>query len=146
MNTNALKVILLASFFTCPSMASEEINHEASHQPPNFADIDINEDGFLDKEEMAIFRGKGLGDDDELSDDDASSKTKLSAFASFDKDKDGYITETELLAHSKYSNPGNGTGERKSLDKADKKSRSKGKDKSNKGRNKGSKGSKDKKK
>ncbi|WP_239424409.1 hypothetical protein [Vibrio galatheae] len=82
--------------------------------------MDTDGDGKASLEEFNQFR-KGGDDNDEVTtqdldnDDSMAGKAKLSAFASFDKDKDGFVTQEELNAYAKYSNPGNGTGELKAM-------------------------------
>lgn len=121
MNRYILGLILLATTLSFNSVASEEEENgnNGKHIPPSFDSVDTNGDGVIDQEELDSYRGKDQDDDDPEDPEPAEQngdedKTKLSAFASFDKDKDGFITEEELAAHSKYSNPGNGSGERKS--------------------------------
>ncbi|MBL4829335.1 MAG: hypothetical protein JKY55_05555 [Aliivibrio sp.] len=145
MNRYILGLILLATTLSFNSVASEEEENDnnGKHLPPSFASVDTNGDGVIDQEELDSYRGKDQADDDPddpepVEQNGDEDKTKLSAFASFDKDKDGFITEEELAAHSKYSNPGNGSGERKSDEGASSNSRSdKG---NNRGGNKDSKG------
>lgn len=135
MNRYILGFILFSTTLSFNSIASEEENgQEGNHQPPSFTTVDTNTDGVIDEDELNRFRGKQPDDDASDTNDSADQENKISAFASFDKNKDGYITETELAAHSKYSNPGNGSGERKDKEKTNSNSRNKkGNDKSNSG-------------
>ncbi|UGA53806.1 hypothetical protein [Vibrio sp. VB16] len=139
MNRYILGFILITITLSFNSIANEEENdQEGRHQPPSFSTVDTNSDGVIDEDELNHFRGKQQDDDASDTNDSTDQENKISAFASFDKNKDGYITEVELAAHSKYSNPGNGSGERKHKEKANSNSRNKkgndkGNDKSNSG-------------
>ncbi|MFC1234098.1 hypothetical protein [Vibrio sp. F74] len=133
MNKYMLGFILFTTTLSFNSIASEEENDQkGSHQLPSFTTVDTNSDGVIDEDELNRFRGKKPDDGASNTNDSAVQKNKISAFASFDKNKDGYITEAELAAHSKYSNPGNGSGERKGKEKTNSNNRNKkGNDKSN---------------
>ncbi|WED25607.1 hypothetical protein L3V77_11080 [Vibrio sp. DW001] len=133
MNKCMLGFILFTTALSFNSIASEEENNqEVSHLPPSFTTVDTNSDGVIDEDELNRFRSNQQDSNASDSNDPARQKNKISAFASFDKNKDGYITEAELAAHSKYSNLGNGTRERKDKEKTNNNSRNKtGNDKSN---------------
>ena len=135
MNRYMLGFILFTTTLSFNSIASGEKNdQEGNHQSPSFSTVDTNSDGVIDEDELNRFRGKQQDDDASDTNDSADQENKISAFASFDKNKDGYITEAELAAHSKYSNPGNGSGEKKNKEKANSNSRNKkGNDKSKSG-------------
>lgn len=111
-------LVTLLTIFVFGAQAEEEqsdINNR-SKLSPDIADMDSDGDGVVSKEEFNQFR---LGSSGEESDEgteeesDNDDGNTLSAFASFDKDKDGFVTQQEIDAHAKYSNPGNGTGELK---------------------------------
>lgn len=91
--------------FSSPTISSEEEPEvgNVTKMPLEMALLDSDDDGRVSKEEFDGYR-EGLGDGEE------EQEAQLSAFASFDKDKDGFVSEAELAAHAKYSNPGNGTG------------------------------------
>ncbi|MFB9217236.1 EF-hand domain-containing protein [Vibrio sinaloensis] len=90
------------SSYTIASEDEPEMDN-STKTPPEMALLDNDDDGRVSKEEFDVYR-EGLSDGEE------EEGAQLSAFASFDKDKDGFVSEAELAAHAKYSNPGNGTG------------------------------------
>ncbi|NVD06745.1 hypothetical protein FCU94_07440 [Vibrio sp. JPW-9-11-11] len=114
---------------------------------PNVEDMDNDGDGLVSQDEFNQFRlGSSEPQEEEeqegIESDEDENRSGLSAFASFDKDKDGFVTQEELNAHAKYSNPGNGTGELKTQKQqlrssneagSQSKSNSKGSGNSNKG-------------
>jgi Ca2+-binding EF-hand superfamily protein len=121
---NRLMTLLVAglAMVTVQSSAEEEVDEDNNRTktPPSIEEMDTDGDGLVSAEEFDVFR---LGVEGEVDEEDeeggeereteTENASGLSAFASFDKDKDGFVTEEELAAHAKYSNPGNGTGELK---------------------------------
>lgn len=100
--------MLSACIVSLSVIASEEESDEgdvkASKTPPAYNVLDLDQDGQVSKQEFDDYRNTQTEEGEE---------SRLSAFASFDKDRDGFVSESELQAHAKYSNPGNGTGELK---------------------------------
>lgn len=153
-------LVILVTLASFNLFAEEEVengdDNNRTKTPPELSVMDTDGDGKVSAEEFNQYRG--TRDDDEVEeeeseDDGTDGRNKLSAFASFDKDKDGFVTQEELNAHAKYSNPGNGTGTLKgSDDEPEQASPTSGKGKSgdkgnhNSGKDKGGKdkGSKDK--
>ncbi|KGY12249.1 hypothetical protein NM22_13355 [Vibrio tubiashii] len=116
----AIVMLVLCSNAYAQEEEAVEGDSDRTKTPPSIEQMDTDGDGMASLEEFNQFRQ--VSDDendgeesDEDSDDPESQdgEKKLSAFASFDKDKDGFVTQEELNAHAKYSNPGNGTGELK---------------------------------
>ncbi|WP_391087072.1 hypothetical protein [Vibrio sp. NH-UV-68] len=115
--TSVLVALLTILVFGAQAEEESDINNR-SKLSPDIADMDSNGDGLVSKDEFNQYRlgssdqepEEGAEEESEVDNDDGN---KLSAFASFDKDKDGFVTQQELDAHAKYSNPGNGTGELK---------------------------------
>ncbi|EEX92455.1 hypothetical protein VIA_003100 [Vibrio orientalis CIP 102891 = ATCC 33934] len=108
------------AMITVHSYAEEEVDDENNRTktPPSIEEMDTDGDGLVSAEEFDLFRSGVEGeldeDDEEGSEEsETENDSGLSAFASFDKDKDGFVSEEELAAHAKYSNPGNGSGELK---------------------------------
>ncbi|MDG3086543.1 EF-hand domain-containing protein [Vibrio hannami] len=97
------KLILINILFI-GSLGSSFAN--GSKTQPDFNLLDTDSDGLISAEEFDAYRSSVNLDEDEQTDD----RDGVSAFPSFDKDKDGFISESELASHAKYSNPGNGTG------------------------------------
>ncbi|KOO13475.1 hypothetical protein AKJ18_19040 [Vibrio xuii] len=111
---NGLMTLFVAglAMVTVQSYAEEEVDEDNNRTktPPSVEEMDTDGDGLVSAEEFDVFR---LGVEGEEGETETENDSGLSAFASFDKDKDGFVTEEELAAHAKYSNPGNGTGELK---------------------------------
>jgi len=119
-NIAAIVTLLLYSNAYAEEEEVIDGDNDRTKTPPTIEQMDTDGDGKVSLEEFNQFRQ--VSDDendgeegDEESDDPESQDggSQLSAFASFDKDKDGFVTQEELNAHAKYSNPGNGTGELK---------------------------------
>lgn len=130
-----LKILILSiTAVSFIAVASDDDNENdgmsGSKIAPKLDVIDVDGDGKVSKQEFDQYRNAQLD-----SNSVEETQRSVSAFASFDKDKDGFVTEEELAAHAKYSNPGNGTGElsndksNKNKEKKDKRSKGKGKDK-----------------
>lgn len=117
-------LVVLLALTSFNLFAEEEVDGEEGNNrtktPPELAVIDTDGDGKLSIEEFNQYRGTDEDEDEDVEEEEESDsgdgKNKLSAFASFDKDKDGFVTQEELNAHAKYSNPGNGTGTLKAVD------------------------------
>lgn len=150
-------LMLVGLLVSLPLSASEEesdgmmMNH-GSKSPPSMDMMDSNGDGEVTQEEFDAYRDNMIMGEVEEEEESEMHHDKMSAFASFDKNKDGVVTEDELAAHAKYSNPGNGTGtllddKQKNSNMSDRSNKS---DKGNKGGNRdngnsgGNKGGKDK--
>ncbi len=106
-----LTAISLALSFGVAAMEEEPDTPKFS--PPNFADVDTDGSGGVSLSELDAYRAtmqEQMGNEDGKQ---MNRRDSVSAFASFDKDKDGVITEEEFAAHARYSNPGNGTGDLK---------------------------------
>lgn len=103
-------VLLALLSFNIYAEEEEEVGDDDNRTktPPELSVIDTDGDGQISLEEFNAYRGTTEDDEEE---EEESDEGGLSAFASFDKDRDGFVTEEELNAHAKYSNPGNGTGE-----------------------------------
>ncbi|WP_394125573.1 hypothetical protein [Vibrio hepatarius] len=120
---NKLMTLLVAglAMVTVHSYAEEEVDEDNNRTktPPSIEEMDTDGDGLVSADEFNAFRLGAEGEvveEEEGSDEDEAdteNESGISAFASFDKDKDGFVSEEELAAHAKYSNPGNGTGELK---------------------------------
>ncbi len=147
-------LMLVGLLVSLPLSASEEesdgmMKNHGSKSPPSMEMMDSNGDGEITQEEFDAYRDNMMMDEEE--EESEMHQDKMSAFASFDKNKDGVVTEDELAAHAKYSNPGNGTGtlldDKQKSNKSDRSNKS---DKGNKGGNRdngnsgGDKGGKDK--
>lgn len=114
-----IAMLAMVSFNLAAAEEEEDVNNRTK-VAPTVEEMDSDGDGVVSQEEFNQFR---LGSSDSESEqeeeqegtenDEDENRSGLSAFASFDKDKDGFVTQEELNAHAKYSNPGNGTGELK---------------------------------
>ncbi|MDG3085496.1 hypothetical protein P7F88_05020 [Vibrio hannami] len=115
--TNLLVALLTTVSFLAVSAEEVEDENNRTKVAPIVEEMDSDGDGLVSKEEFNQFRLGGSGtvsqQEGEQEGDDDESQIGLSAFASFDKNKDGFVSQDELNAHAKYSNPGNGTGELK---------------------------------
>lgn len=91
------------------SLAMEE-ESTPKFTPPSFELVDQDENGEVSLSELDAYR-KTMQEEMENEDgQQMNRRDSVSAFASFDKNKDGVVTEEEFAAHARYSNPGNGTG------------------------------------
>ncbi len=112
---NKFIVTLLAFSVALPlnAIAMEEMSDTPKFMPPTFSDVDTDGSGGVSLSELDAYRAtmqEQMGNEDGKQ---MNRRDSVSAFASFDKDKDGVITQEEFAAHARYSNPGNGTGQLK---------------------------------
>lgn len=106
--------------FHVASVEEVEDENNRTKVAPIVEEMDFDGDGLVSEEEFNQFRHGSSGADLQQEDEQEGvevdvdeNRSDLSAFASFDKNKDGFVTQQELNAHAKYSNSGNGTGELK---------------------------------
>lgn len=113
--------VCLAALFAVNASAEEESDetNNRTKLPPSIIELDTDGDGKASVEEFNAFRNGGSSESDDDVEDLDEDKRQISAFASFDKDKDGFVTQEELNSHAKYANPGNGSGELKALKNKD---------------------------
>lgn len=84
-------------------------------QRPSFKELDTNGDRQITEEEFDAFRSDRI---EERSEDERMLKnvSRIRAFSSFDKNKDGIISEEEFISHQRAINP-NRNGGGKQLNK-----------------------------
>ncbi|PNH92856.1 calcium-binding protein [Vibrio diazotrophicus] len=118
MNKLSVGLLVCASVLSVNSFASEETDTRPMRMMPSFESVDTDGDGVISMSELDTYRSSmpmqmNQGSDSTTNAKQLNKRDSVSAFASFDKNKDGVITQEEFAAHSRYSNPGNGTGEMK---------------------------------
>ncbi|WP_180980490.1 EF-hand domain-containing protein [Vibrio diazotrophicus] len=118
MNKLSVGLLVCASVLSVNSFASEETDTRPMRMMPSFESVDTDGDGVISMSELDTYRSSmpmqmNQGSDSTTNAKQLNKRDSVSAFASFDKNKDGVITQEEFSAHSRYSNPGNGTGEMK---------------------------------
>ncbi len=107
-------VTFIALFIALPFnvLAMEEDTSDTpKFTPPTFSEVDSDGNEQISLEELDAYRAimqEEFGNEDGRQ---LNRRDSISAFASFDKDKNGIITEEEFAAHARYSNLGNGTGQ-----------------------------------
>lgn len=96
------------------AQASEDSDSRPIMSMPSFDSVDTDGDGLISVSELDTYRSSmPMQQANSSSAKQMNRRDSVSAFASFDKNKDGNIDKAEFAAHAKYSNPGNGTGELK---------------------------------
>ncbi len=98
-------VTLIAAFFSSVVTVQADVS-QSGFQMPAFSSVDTNNDGRIDNAELEAFRATRAGMGKQMNRRDSAS-----AFASFDKDQDGFISQQEFGSHSRYLNRLNGTGQ-----------------------------------
>ncbi len=92
------------------SVASEEMDSSPMNAMPSFEEVDADGDGQISLSELDAFRATTPMQQGSAPGKQMNRRDSVSAFASFDTNKDGVISLEEFEAHSRYSNPGSGTG------------------------------------
>ncbi len=122
MNNLALGVLVFGCFLSLGSQANQEADSRPMNTMPSFESVDTDGDGLISVSELDAYRTSMPMQMQQKNASTSSGKQmnkqmnkrdSVSAFASYDKNKDGVISPDEFSAHSRYSNPGNGTGDMK---------------------------------
>lgn len=118
MNKYSVGLLVCAGVLSLSSFASEETDTRPMRMMPSFESVDTDGDGVISMSELDTYRSSmpmpmNQGNNSNSNAKQMNKRDSVSAFASFDKNKDGVITKEEFAAHSRYSNPGNGTGDMK---------------------------------
>lgn len=135
MNKLTLAVLVFGCVLSLGAQASEETDSRPLRSMPSFDSVDTDGDGLISVSELEAYRSSmPMQQANSSSAKQINRRDSVSAFASFDKNKDGVISPDEFSAHSRYSNPGNGTGDMKmNKEKAENRNNSKNSNSSGKG-------------
>ncbi|WP_165313778.1 EF-hand domain-containing protein [Vibrio ziniensis] len=111
MNKLSVGILIGASIVSFSSTGSVETDTRPVRTMPSFESVDTDGDGVISVSELDAYRSsmpmkqaKGSAS----SAKQMNRKDSVSAFASYDKNKDGVITQEEFAAHNRYLNPDNG--------------------------------------